>query len=174
MLDTLAIKAAGLGAISGIRAAASPALLARAARRGELGGLSDTPFAALGSDRIAALLTVLMIGEMIGDKTPFIPARTSVPAVLGRALSGALVGSALFVSGKRPGVSGALLGVSSALVGVYAIDGLRSYATQSIGVPDPAFGLLEDALVLFGGRSLLQSGEAQTPKRFRVFRTESR
>lgn len=153
MLNTLTIKAAGLGAISGIRSMAAPALLARAARRGELGDLSNTPFAALGSDRTAALLTILMVGEMIGDKTPFIPARTSAPAVLGRALSAALAGSALFVSGKRGGAPGAAVGVLSALAGVYAIDGLRSYATQSAGVPDPVVGLLEDALVLsFGSR----------------------
>lgn len=148
MLDTLTLKAAGLGAISGIRSMAGPALLARAARRGELGNLSDTPFAALGSDKTAALLTALMVGEMIGDKTPFIPARTSAPAVLGRTLFGALVGSALFVSGRRDGAPGALLGVLSALAGVYAADRLRKGVTRHLGVPDPLFGLFEDALVL--------------------------
>jgi uncharacterized membrane protein len=145
-----------LAAITGIRSMAAPALLAKAIRRGDVGGLAGTPFAALGSGRTPALFEALMIGEMVGDKTPFIPARTSAPAVLGRAFFGALVGAALSVSGGRGGVSGALVGALSALAGVYAIDRLRSGATQELGLPDRVFGLLEDGLVLFAGTRLLR------------------
>jgi uncharacterized membrane protein len=150
------LKVAGLGGIAGVRSMAAPALLARAIRRGDVDGLEGTPFAALGSGRTPALLEALMIGEMVGDKTPFIPARTSAPALLGRVLSGALVGAALSVSGERGGASGALVGALSALAGVYAVDRLRSGATQGLGVPDRVFGLLEDGLVLSLGTRLLQ------------------
>lgn len=150
------LETVGLAAIAGIRTMAAPALLARAIRRGDVRGLAGTPFAALGSGRVPALLETLMIGEMAGDKTPFIPARTSAPALLGRALSGALVGAALSVSEERGGPAGALIGASSALAGVFAADRLRSGATQGLGVPDTVFALLEDGLVLSLGTRLLR------------------
>jgi uncharacterized membrane protein len=154
-LDPTVLRAAGLAAIAGIRSMAAPALLAGAIRRSKLGALDGTPFARLGSDGVSTLLRVLMIGEMVGDKTPFVPARTSPGPVFGRAFSGALAGSALYVSVGRGGASGALLGVIFALAGVYAADRTRSWATQELGIPDPVFGHLEDWLVLFGGRRLL-------------------
>lgn len=150
------LRTAALAAIGGVRSMAAPALLSRAVARGDVAGLRGTRFALLGDERVSGLLQVLMAGEMGGDKTPFIPSRTSAGPLFGRVLSGALVGSALFVSHKRRGVSGALLGAVSALAGVYAADGLRSAATQGLGLPDPAFGLLEDGLVLFGGSRLLR------------------
>ena len=157
-LPDVTTEVVGLAAIAGIRSMAAPALLSKAIGRGDVGGLAGTPFAALGTGRTPALLEALMIGEMIGDKTPIIPARTSAGAVFGRALSGALVGAALSVSGRRGGLSGALIGVLSALAGVYAIDRLRTGATQELGVPDRVFGLLEDGLVLSVGNRLLGRG----------------
>ena len=150
------LRTAGLAAISGLRSVAGPALLSRAAARGEITGLRDTGFAALGSGGVSAVLQTLMLGEMVGDKAPFAPSRVSAGPVFGRALSGALVGSALFVSRRQRGVSGALLGALSAVAGVYAADRLRSATTQGLGLPDPVFGLLEDGLVLFGGTLLLR------------------
>ena len=151
-----ALRTGALAAISGLRSMAAPALLARAASRGDVAGLRETPFAFLGNDRASTVLQALMVGEMIGDKTPFIPSRVSAGPLLGRALSGALVGSALFASRGRQGLSGALLGAASAIVGVYAADRLRSATTQGLGLPDPLFGLLEDGLILVGGSRLLR------------------
>ena len=151
-----AARTATFAAISGVRSMAAPALLARAVGRGDVSGLRTTPFAPLGHARTATILQALMVGEMIGDKTPLIPSRTSAGPLFGRALSGALVGAALFASRKRPGLSGALLGAVSALAGVYAADRLRSATTQGLGLPDPLFGLLEDGLILVGGSRLLR------------------
>ena len=151
-----ALRTVALAAISGVRLMAAPAMLARAVGRGDVSGLRATPFAALEDERVSTALQVLMAGEMAGDKTPLIPSRTSAGPLFGRALSGALVGSALFVSRKRPGLSGALLGAASALGGVYAADRLRSATTQGLGLPDPLFGLLEDGLILIGGNRLLR------------------
>jgi uncharacterized membrane protein len=152
------LRTVALAAISGVRSMAAPALLARAASRGDVSGLRATPFAFLGDDRASALLQTLMVGEMIGDKTPFIPSRVAAGPLLGRALSGALVGSALFASRGRQTLSGALLGAASALAGVYAADRLRSTTTHGLGLPDPLFGLLEDGLILVGGDRLLRKG----------------
>ena len=155
-----ALRTVAFAAISGVRSMAAPALLARAVGRGDVSGLRATPFTLLGGDRVSGALQVLMVGEMIGDKTPFIPSRTSAGPLVGRALSGALVGSALFASRGRQGLSGALLGAASALGGVYAADRLRSATTQGLGLPDPLFGLLEDGLILLGGSRLLRRESA--------------
>ena len=58
----------------------APALLSRAASRGDLGGIKDTPFAFLASPRAARILTVLAVGEALADKLPFSPDRISPPA----------------------------------------------------------------------------------------------
>ncbi len=142
----------GLAGVSGLRSMAGPALLARAVRRGDM----DAPnLPALGSARVSNLLALLAVGEMIADKTPFVPPRTATPALLGRALSGALVGAELFSSEGRHGNSGAILGALSALAAAYAGEKLRSEGSRK-GIPDPLLALLEDRLVLSLGTRLLQ------------------
>ncbi len=148
---------AGLAAIAGLRSMAAPALLSRAVKRGDIGGLQDTPFAPLGYPKVSTTLQLLMVGEMIADKAPFVPSRTSPPALLGRALSGALVGAALFAAGKRHPVSGAALGALSAVAAAYAGENLRVKGSEKLGVPGQILALLEDGIVLFGGTRLLRT-----------------
>jgi uncharacterized membrane protein len=147
-------KVIGLAAIAGLRSMAAPALLSRAVRRGDLEGLQGTPFAALGSPKVSTALQLLMIGEMIADKTPIIPSRTSAPALLGRALSGALVGGALSAAEERRAASGAVLGALCAVVAAYVGEQLRVKGAEKLGVPAQILGLLEDGIVLFGGTYL--------------------
>ena len=145
-----------LAAIAGLRAMAAPALLARAVRRGDLGGLRGTPLAALGSRKVSTALRLLMAGEMIADKTSVVPSRTSASALLGRALSGALVGATLFAAERRAPSSGAVLGILSAIAAAYAGERLRVEGARRFGAPDPALALLEDRLVLSLGPRLLR------------------
>jgi uncharacterized membrane protein len=127
-------------------------------RRGDVTGLDDTPFAALGSPKVSAALQLLMLGEMIGDKMPFAPSRTSAPGLLGRVLSGALVGATLFAASDRRPAFGAALGILSALPAAYIGEKLRVEGAQRLKVPSPVLGLLEDGIVLFGGTRLLRRG----------------
>jgi uncharacterized membrane protein len=135
---------------------AAPALLSRAVRRGDVEGLQDTPFAALGFPKISTALQLMMIGEMVADKTPFVPSRTSPPALLGRALSGALVGTTLFISEGRRGTSGAVLGALCAVAAAYAGERLRAEGTKKLGLPDIVLAFVEDGTVLLGGMRLLR------------------
>ncbi len=142
----------GLAGISGLRSMSGPALLARAVRRGD----ADAPdFPSLGSTRVSNLLALLAVGEVIDDKTPFIPARTSAPALLGRVLSGALVGAELFSSEGRRRNSGAILGALSALAAAYAGEKARTEGARK-GIPDPLLAILEDILVLSLGTHFLR------------------
>jgi uncharacterized membrane protein len=147
----------GLGAISGMRSMAAPAILSRAVERGDLDGLENTPFAAFGSPRVSTVLRMFEIGEMLVDKLPvMVPSRTSPPPLFGRAVAGAIAGAALFAAGGRRIATGGVLGGASAVAAAYATERLRRQVAERLGVPDPIVALLEDGLVLFGGARLLR------------------
>ncbi len=154
--EGLLFKTLGLGAIAGVRSMAAPAALSRAVERGDVGGLEQTPFAALGSPEVSTVLRLFEIGEMIVDKLPVAPSRTSPPPLLGRMASGAFVGSTLFVSEERWGVTGGVLGAVSALIGAYAAERLRLRTAAKLGIPDPGVALLEDGIALVGAARLLR------------------
>jgi len=147
------LKTLGLATTAGLRSMAAPAFLAQAIRRGDLRAPGLLP--ALGSPKISALLAILAVGEMIADKTPLVPSRTSVPALLGRLLSGALAGTTLFVAEGRRRNSGAILGALSAFAAAHAGERLRAAGVRK-GIPDPILGALEDRIVLVLGRHVLR------------------
>ena len=151
------VRACGLGTVAGLRSTMAPALLSRAAARGELEGIEDTAFARVASGKISKLLTLLAAGEIVADKTLPLPSRTSGLVLLGRAGSGALVGAALFASEKRAGALGATLGAAAAVTGAYAGEGFRQRAAQRLGVPDPVLALLEDLAAVTAGLLVLRS-----------------
>ena len=148
--------ALGLGAIAGVRSMAATATLSRSVVEGRVGSLENTPFATLGSPGVSTALRVLEIGEMIADKTPIIPNRTSLLPLLARAASGSFVGAALFASGGHRAATGGVLGAVSAMAAAHATERLRVQITQRLGVPNLVAGLLEDGIVLLGGSSLLK------------------
>jgi len=95
------------------------------------------------------------LGELVGDKLPATPSRTSPPPLLGRAVSGAVVGAAIFVSEGRRATTGAALGSTAAIVAALAGEWIRALAVEKTGLPDPVVALAEDATVLLVGlRSL--------------------
>ncbi len=144
----------GLGAISGLRSLSGPAFVCRAASHGHL-DLESTPLAFLGSPRLSKVLILMELGELVGDKLPATPSRTSPPPLLGRAASGALVGAVVFVSESRRATIGAALGSTAAIVAAFAGERLRALAVEKSGLPDPVVALAEDAAVLVVGlRSL--------------------
>ena len=147
------LQTLGVGAISGLRFISGPASVARAARDGRI-SLGGTRLSFLASPRLAATLTVLQAGEMVGDKLPFTPSRTALPSLLGRAGAGALVGAA--VSGGRRPVANALIGGGAAVAAAFVGENLRAVVGEHTGVPDPFLALAEDAVVLVVGSRLLR------------------
>jgi uncharacterized membrane protein len=146
----------GMGAIAGFRSMAAPATLSRAVSAGRIKGLEDTPFSALGLPGVSTVLRMMEIGELIVDKLPVTPSRTSPPPLLGRMASGGLVGAALFASEDRRSLVGGALGAAAALASAYAGERLRLQAAEKLGMPDPIVALLEDGLVLLAGARLLR------------------
>ena len=149
-----ASRALGLGAISGLRSLSGPAFVSRAASRGDL-NLDGTFLAFLSSPRLSKALVLMELGELVGDKLPATPSRTSPPPLLGRAASGALVGAAVFVSEGRRATIGAALGSTAAIAAGFAGERLRALIVEKTGLPDLVVALAEDATVLLVGlRSL--------------------
>jgi uncharacterized membrane protein len=155
-LRSVAASALGLGAITGLRSTAGPAALSRAASNGHVGSLRDTHFAVLGSSKVSTLLTLFEVGELIGDKLPVTPSRTSSLPLLGRAASGALAGAALFASEGRRTVTGGVLGVVGAVASAYVGELLRMQIGHRTGLPDLVVALLEDGVVILGAHRLLR------------------
>jgi uncharacterized membrane protein len=151
------LGAVGLGAVAGIRSMTPPALLSRAASRGEIRGIEKTRFGFLASPGVARLFTVLAAGEISADKLPFSPDRTSIPGLAGRLATGALVGAALFSADGRGGATGGTLGAASALAASYLSFYLRTGAQERFGLPNPALGIVEDAVALSVGLLSLRS-----------------
>jgi uncharacterized membrane protein len=149
-------RALGLGAISGLRSMAGPALLSRAATKGSV-PLEGTALAFLGSPGVSKALLLAELGELVGDKLPMTPSRTSLPPLLGRAAAGALVGAALLASDGGRLANGAVIGSSAAIAAAFAGERLRLLAGEKTGLPDPVVALAEDAVALLGGSRLLKA-----------------
>ena len=145
------LAAAAWGAVAGVRTFSAPALLsiAWAGRRRPL-----TPVERALSARAAPwLLGALAAGELAADQWPGLQARIAPPSLLGRMLSGALVGSALGRGRARR--SGIAIAAASAAVSAFASYSLRRAANRRL--PNSVSGLLEDALVLSAGAALAAS-----------------
>jgi uncharacterized membrane protein len=143
-------KALALGAISGLRSASGPAFVGRAANRGDM-DLDGTPLAFFGRPRLSKALTLAQLGEVIGDKLPVTPSRTAWPPVLGRAVSGGLVGAAVHLSEGRHAATGAIIGSAAAFAAAFVGENLRALVVNRVGLPDPVVAAAEDAVVLFVG-----------------------
>ena len=107
---------------------AAPAALSRAVSEGRIEGLEERPFSILGSPGVSTVLRIMEIGELIVDKLPVTPSRTSPLPLLGRMASSALVGAALFASEDRGQAVGGVLGSAAALAAAYAGESLRVQA----------------------------------------------
>ena len=110
--------AAVLGAISGMRSMAAPAIVSRFAHTGLL-PLQDSQIKFLTHKNSAKTMAVMAIGEMVADKLPFIPNRTSVFPLMTRAVSGALSATAFTKARKRSVAVGALIGSLAAVGASY-------------------------------------------------------
>jgi len=131
-------RAIKLAVVTGLRCAMGPALLAAATDRPERRNLA-----------MAAL------GEMVVDKLPLIPSRSSLPLLIPRALAGAWVARE---SLRHDGVEepwaapvGAAVAVGAATVAPL----IRGALHTLLGIPQPILGLAEDYLALrLGGEAV--------------------
>ena len=145
------LRSAGLAALCGSRTMLGPALVV-----GEVPSLR----------RVRPFVLCLAAGELLVDKMPGIPDRTTVAPMAARAVTGALVALASRPrsSGWRGGILSVLLGAAAATAATVAAFHLRRLANRSLGnssLVNLATGVAEDALAVSCGRRLLMTRSEQ-------------
>jgi uncharacterized membrane protein len=123
------VKAAGIGAVAGLRTMTAPAVTLAA---------QDSPWRGAGR--------LLAFGE------PFTPSRLSPAALIARAVSGGWCGGAVAARLGASRLAGIGCGVAGSLAGAWAGYALRSFLTKTKGIPDTGIALAEDALAVWGAR----------------------
>jgi uncharacterized membrane protein len=88
--------------------------------------------------RYAVLLAAA--GELVADKTRFVPDRTAAPALGGRIATGALTGREI------SGLPGLASGAVAAAVGTFATYRARKLLVARTGLPDPVVAFGEDII----------------------------
>jgi uncharacterized membrane protein len=137
-----------LGIVAGLRAATALAAIAWAAYFGAL-NLAGTWAGFLGNIIAVIVLSLIAIGEYVGDKLPTTPSRKNVGPFAGRIIVGAAVG---LVVGLPSGVAPvtAILGGIGAVIGTLGGYAARHRLALTFGHDLPA-ALIEDAVAIVAG-----------------------
>ncbi len=149
-------RCAMIGFVAGLRSMMAPALVIQ-----DIATHTPHPrrglkfFAKFATPRGKLISKLNTVGELIGDKLPFIPARTKTPSLIFRMLSGAFAGGALAASRKQSPVLGAIVGAFGAVAGTYGGYHARQWVDKHTRLPDPVIGLAEDGIAMAIGRVAL-------------------
>ena len=106
-----------LGLSSGLRTFTSPAVV----------------LWARGTTVWAVILTILALFEFYADTTPKIPARTRLPSLVVRLISGAFSGWMIATMRGASGIAGLIAGIIGAIIGTYGGYAARKAAIERIG-----------------------------------------
>jgi uncharacterized membrane protein len=93
---------------------------------------------------VAIVFTVLAAGELIGDKLPQTPNRTSIGPLVARLVFGGLVGAICATGVTGSPFEGILLGVIGSLVGAFLGYQVRKRLVEWSQRPDWNIALIED------------------------------
>jgi uncharacterized membrane protein len=149
-------RAALLGAVGGLRSELPLALLTRAAGRGELPGLVRGPLGLLRTRAARLGFGAAAIGEVIADKTPYVPNRIDPGPLAGRLVFGGLAGAALARGRGRSASLGFVLGAAGAGGGSFAGYYARVTLDRATGLPDAVWAVAEDLTALALARFALR------------------
>ena len=146
----------GFATLAGMRSMSAPAFLSHYLSRQPHAGLDGSSLRFMQKPATATILKAVAAGEMVADKMPFMPNRIAPEVMLGRLVSGALVGAAWYRSRHGSALGGGLLGGLVAAASTIVSYALRTGISEKSGVPVALVGVGEDALVLAGGAALLR------------------
>ena len=136
-----------LGVVTGMRSMLPMAVLCLFAYRGHL-PVDDTWAAWTARPAALAIFMVLAVGELIADKLPKTPNRTSLVPLLVRLVLGGLMGAIVATALDGDIVEGVVLGFGGALLGAYGGYLIRRDLVQRAGWRDWHVAVAEDALAI--------------------------
>jgi len=133
-----------VGICNGLRTFTPPAVVAWAAHLGWL-KLEGT-LAMVGALPAVVVFTVLAGAELVADKMPWIPNRTSIVGLLVRIVMGKLTGMCIAVAGGQSMWLGAVCGIGGAVAGTFGGYYARTRLVRALGKPDIYVALVEDLI----------------------------
>ena len=146
---TLLLLCLVLGVVAGLRALTPLAAICWGAYLGWL-HFAGTSLGFINHTVTVVIFTVLAIGEIFNDKLPKTPARTAIPSLITRILSGACSAAALAVS-TGSGLIGAIIaGSLGAVLGTYGGYNIRHSLVIKSNLPDFAVAFVEDVIAIVG------------------------
>ena len=137
-----------IGFFAGLRSMTAPAATAWAAYLGWL--KLERPLSLIGSIPSVVIFTVLAVVELVADKLPKTPSRTSPPGLIARIVTGGITGACVAAGGAQPALVGALLGAVGGVVGCYAGYQARTRLVKALGTRDTYVALVEDLVAVAG------------------------
>jgi uncharacterized membrane protein len=138
-----------MGIIAGLRSLTAPAVICWATYFGWL-DLGQSRLSFLGKPVTLGIVSLLALGELIADKLPMTPNRTSPGPLLGRIATAAFAATAIAIAARQSAVMVSVVGMIGALGGTFGGYFARSSLVKRYGIPDFAIALTED-LVAVGG-----------------------
>lgn len=142
------ILAAGIGFVAGLRSLTAPAAVSWAAHLGWL-NLQGTPLAFMGSTAAVAIFSILALAELVADKLPMTPSRTTPGPLLARIVMGSLTGASIGASNDQGLlVAGMVVGGIGGVVGAFAGYNARKRLVSGLKVKDTVIAVLEDLVAL--------------------------
>lgn len=137
-----------IGVLTGLRSLTPSAATAWAVHLGWL-KIQGT-LALIGSLPSVAIFTLLAAGELVADKMPWIPNRTSILGLIARIVLGKLTGACIAVAGGQSIWLGALCGAAGGIAGAFGGYYARTRSVKALGKPDLYVALVEDLICLAG------------------------
>jgi uncharacterized membrane protein len=144
----------GIGVIAGLRSLTAPAVTSWVIHLRGL-GMRGSHLTFMSTLPAAIIFTVFAIVEIVNDKLPKTPSRTTAVPFSVRILTGFLSGASASVAGGGNAYVGGGLGVVGAIVGTYGGYFARTGAVKALHVPDFVIALVEDAVAIVGGFLLM-------------------
>ena len=139
--------ALAIGFVAGLRSLTAPAAASWAAALGWI-DLQGTRLHWMGSWVTVAIFTLLAFLELVSDKLPRTPNRTTPGPLISRMVLGGLSGAALMVANQRSLVAGAVLGALGALIGAFAGYQARFHLVRRLNLRDLAVAIPEDLIAI--------------------------
>ncbi len=140
-----------------MRATFAPSLASQFLNKKSFNGSLKSGLAFLQLPASNVITKIISAGEIVGDKLPSTPNRTSAPQIITRIISGALVGTTIFQAYKQKRSTGFLLGGLSALAMTYASFYARKYFAEAYKIDDIVIGSIEDMIAIGTGAGLIKT-----------------
>ena len=137
-----------IGLFAGLRSLTAPAAAAWAAHLGWL--KLHGALALIGSTASVAIFTMVAAAELVADKLPNTPNRTSPLGLIARIVMGGLTGACVAAGGGSGVFPGAVFGVVGGIVGCFGGYEIRKRLVTALNAPDLYIALIEDLVAIAG------------------------